>query len=194
MMPRTRTPYHDIYNADTVLDAVDAWVRNRSGYLIRETGQVVKDGRLDGLIIPAGFATQVPVGLTGVEVKISRGDFQRGLAAGQYEKYARELNALYIATPYDVVKTSGIPKEYGHLIVSVRRDDPVCVCRRHAPWRNYMPDQNTIWRLVFDLLDQQQREQRENQKNIYRLRENICAIAVEKIRALLPNELPEAKR
>ena len=196
MMPQT--PYRDIYSfcdADTALDAVDAWVRNRSGFLIRETGQVVKDGRLDGLIIPAGFATQVPLGLTGIEVKISRGDFLRGLSNGQYERYYRELNALYIATLFSVAKTSEVPKDYGHLIVGLRvgNGNPVCVCKRRAPWRDYSPDQHVIWRVVFDLLDQWEKERRADQIAIFKLREHIGLLACEKIMALLPTELPEAK-
>ena len=152
-------PYRRVLSADTVLDGVEMWARNRSGYLLRETGQAVSDRRLDGLLVPAGYGAQVPLGLTGVEVKVHRSDFLRGLKNGQYEAYRKKLNALYIVTPYGEIKTNEIPTTCGHLVVGLRAGEIEnsrckCVCRRRAPWHNYTPDQRVLWRIIFDLLDQ----------------------------------------
>ncbi len=187
MRPKNATGPYRWCSADAALDAVELWARDRMAVLLRETGQVVADRRLDGLLIPAGFGAQVPIGLTGIEVKVHRGDFLRGLNGGQYDAYIQGLNALYIATPRGEVKTSEIPLKFGHLVVGNRQglDHPVCVCRRRAPWHDFTPDQKTLWQILFGYLNQVALEKQAEHEKLYRLRRNIGEIGAKKIRHIL---------
>jgi len=124
-------PYREIFSANLALNAVEQWADNC--YLLRETGQVVPNGRLDGLLIPLSWEARVPGGIHGIEVKVSRADFLRGLRDGQFEKYDPHVASLWLAAPRDVCKTSEIPKNVGHLIVAKRDGEGlVCVCKRRA--------------------------------------------------------------
>lgn len=157
--------WHDLYsppwNAAQVLDGVELWAAN--SYLLRETG-VLGDGcRLDGLLIPVSWNSPIATGIHGVEVKISRSDFLRGLRGGQLEKYLSKCNTLYIATGPKVCKTSEIPKSIGHLIVGRRDGQSVCVCRRHATFHPGKFSEKFMWRMVFDLFDQFEKQRRKEE-------------------------------
>lgn len=125
------------YQADRMLDAVEAWARHAGApwWMLRETAAGAdRGGRLDAVLVPLSIKCDIfslrhypkssgqrlhwtdRLGLVGVEVKASRADFLRGLEAGQLERYAGELSGLYLATGPDV-KTSEVPDGIGHLVL-----------------------------------------------------------------------------
>lgn len=158
--------------AKTVLDAVELWADGC--YLLRETGQVCS-GRLDGLLVPVHWEAKIGRGLGGVEVKVSRSDFLRGLKEGQYERYAKNVNLMYVATHKDVCKTSEIPAGIGHLVVCIRpKIGPVCICKRRAVRREMELHPDAMWRIIWDLFDQHRKKQRQAEEELHKLRERIC--------------------
>jgi hypothetical protein len=100
-------------------------------------------------------------GLYGVEVKVSRSDFLRGLNSGQFEKYLNQLNGLYVVTYPEVCKTNEIPRNIGHLVVTDRSQRGVAVCRRKAAKRPFPLDEGMLWRILYDAFDQQRKQLRE---------------------------------
>lgn len=151
---------------DTMLDAVERWA---TGYwLIRETGIVDVGGRLDGLLVPMNrdascmessrrvgvpqklrfFARPV---LLGVEVKVTRADFLRGLREGQYDRYAEKLGGLYVAVPRGACRVAELPDGVGLLVAGRDFCDPrfTVVCRRNPTLRYVEMGQETFWRLLF---------------------------------------------
>ena len=157
-MPRT-SPYHDVNSVDTAIRAVELWA---DGYvLLHEIGAVTK-GRLDGLLVPVGFGASMMKrtgpkswnrpGLIGVEIKLTRGDFLRGLKSGQYERYDSELSGLYVATSLSVCRTTEIPDGIGHLVVGLR-DGPVCLCKRHPVFKEIAFGDERLWRVIFAMYE-----------------------------------------
>ncbi len=150
-----KLPYHPCFDAAQVLDGVEQWVDGC--VLVRETKGIpgFSTGRIDGLLVPMGWTAairraKVQLGLIGIEVKISRGDFQRGLKSGQFERYAKALSGLYIATTGSVCKTSEVPREYGHLVVNRRHGyGTVCICKRHPKWRDGPLSVDDLWGVLF---------------------------------------------
>jgi hypothetical protein len=135
--------------AEDVLDAVENWAcgatlireiellgnapEAEKGYNQHHRDRMAKAfGRLDGLLVPmrpwdcpwykkrGGWIWRSAC-LVGVEVKVSLADFKNGLKKGQFDRYGDNLGALYIATPAKLVKTSEIPKQFGHLVVRPRK-------------------------------------------------------------------------
>ncbi len=108
---------HPAKPSSDVLDAVEAWARP-GARLLREVELIGNDrseaevgvhGRADGLLVPVvpwecGWRPKRGwcwdgCSLAGVEVKISRGDFRKGLETGQFDRYRRVLGALFVAVP-----------------------------------------------------------------------------------------------
>jgi len=111
-------PFRRPVVAKSVLDGIERWA---AGYhLLRETGAVIANGRLDGVLVPVGWETRARPGIYGVEVKVSRTDFLRGLNGGQFDRYLAKVNCLYLATGPDVCKTAEVPLEIGYLVVGFR--------------------------------------------------------------------------
>lgn len=164
-------PYRTVYSSDTVLDAVEQWAS--WAYLLRETG-AVGGGRLDGLLVPTHWNAPIRNGVVGVEVKVSRADFLRGLREEQFQRYQQHVNGLYLAAPRGVCKTRELPVGVGHLVVTERDDyGLVCVCRKHPAWTDRIYDTATLWRVLFDLFDQFERRRRDEQDELYRLLHRI---------------------
>jgi len=144
-----------------VLTAVDRWAH---GYwMVRETGIGLSDGqRIDALLVPAAWEahcmrrgagagpTWQRPRLIGVEVKVSRGDYLRGVRNGQYERYAEDLDGLYLVVPCaSVAKASELPAGVGYL----RVHQGAVLCRRHPTYRQSEPragDAELAWRLLFE--------------------------------------------
>jgi hypothetical protein len=166
------TPYPTIHSARTALDAVEKWAE--SCYLLRET-ESLRCGRLDGILVPTAWDANIKPGLTGIEVKISRADFLRGLKSGQFERYEEKVNAMFIVTTQGICKTAEVPVCCGHLIVGNRPTyGPTCVCRRKARRKQTDIPQDVLWRVLYDLFDQQERLHR---KEIERLMKSVLRVS-----------------
>lgn len=140
--------------ASNILAAVERWAVDC--FLLRETC-VIRDGRLDGLLIPVSWTSPMKCGLYAVEVKTMRSDFLRGLKGGQFERYFNQVHGLYIATYPEVCKTSEIPRGIGHLVVN--RQSRVACCRRKAAKRHgAVLDEGMLWRILYDAFDQQRKQ------------------------------------
>lgn len=158
--------------SDLHLDAIEKWA---DGYMmLREIGLVQK-GRLDAVLIPMNFKASVArtyktvkyfdrLGLVGVELKLTRADFTRGLNSGQFERYQSELAGLYVATTRGICKTKELPASVGHLIIdhlpsaarrvcarSLGRGLMRCTCRRHPKWSAVQMSQEQMWRILHRL-------------------------------------------
>lgn len=154
------------YFSRNVLDAVERWADKY--WLLRETACFV-DGRIDGLLIPTAYDAHCikksrghyasGVRVCGVEVKVNRSDFLKGKKSGQFTRYAKSLAGLYIATPYELCKTSEIPDDCGHLVVTNRLSGTggglgfTCVCKRHPKYRDVQFDHRQMWELFFRFRD-----------------------------------------
>jgi len=174
-----KTPYDPCWTADQVLNGVDRWVDGC--ILVRETeafpGQ--GNGRIDGLLVPVDWSAairraKVRLGLIGVEVKITRTDFFRGLKSGQFERYDKALSGLYIATTMGVCKTREIPAACGHLIVNRRRGyGTVCVCRRHPRWKDGPLTVEDTWDILLKVVEHLRDEASRDQARYEEWKETI---------------------
>ncbi len=151
-------PYYPCFTAKQVLDGVEQWVEGC--ILVRETGALWSGNRIDGLLVPVHWSAKihqrakVRLGLVGVEVKIRRGDFLRGLKSGQFDRYAEALSGLYIATTGPVCKTREIPRDFGHLVVNKSRGHGVvCICKRHPQWRDGQLSVGDMWKVLFQVVE-----------------------------------------
>lgn len=153
------------WESNRVLDAVERWA---DGYrIIRETGIVNVGGRIDALLIPFNKDAHCMKDTTkaffdrprllGVEVKVSRSDFHRGLREGQFDRYAAALSGLYVAAPHGIIKTAEIPDGVGHLVIRGEK----CVCKRHPNYRDVDVDRDVPWRLLFHLYTEEAKRRRE---------------------------------
>ena len=179
-----RRIYPSLFSAVDVLDAVEQWADGC--VLLRET-QVFRNGRMDGVLIRAHFNSVLKKsGLYGVEVKLRRSDFLKGLNSGQFDRYAQSMNGLYIATSQGVCKTSEIPRQFGHLVVSNRGDELQCVCRRKARYTAKEPlSGDLFWRLLVDCCDQFRRSEQETRREVDEAIEKIKVHAGRKIAAAI---------
>lgn len=135
--------------AEQVLDAVESWAHG--AFLIRETG-ALRNGRMDGILIPYLYECSLDFGIWGVEVKVSRSDFLAGLRKGQYERYEADVDGLFVATPRGVCKTSELPKKCGHLVIGPNPRIPRtrhCICRRRPKTKHTPLDDGACRRLLF---------------------------------------------
>lgn len=193
-----------IYTQDQALDAVQKWAQKM--ILIRETSAIFNDaaykqgGRIDGLLIPGSWtapsykALGFKQGIVGVEIKLRRADFLRGLAEGQFEKYAERLCALYICTRRRACKTSEIPEEYGHLVVAQRPGyGLVCVCRRAPRWKQCDLTQTTMYKILWAVFNETDRIRKEHLEEAEALHERIKKTGAAIIGRLMRKELKEIK-
>src|ERR1035437_9381777 len=151
--------------ADKILDAVDIWAYGSGWWMLRETGIAVS-GRSDGLLIPVNKEADcmkeqngrffARPRICGVECKATRSDFLRGLNDGQFERYQKTLNGVYVASLRDVCKTAELPEGIGHRGIpnDVADRSYRCVCRRHPTYRDVDMDQETPWRIMWELRSQ----------------------------------------
>jgi hypothetical protein len=156
------------HNAGLILDAVERWAHG--AWMIRETELIVGGqqceipGRLDALLIPLSLSDDAPLAratrgwawsarrLFGVEVKVTRSDFLRGLREGQLQRYAEGLGGLYLATPHGLVEPDEVPREVG--LLSVRRDgyaSRVASCVRRAKVRDVQPSPEMLWKILHEV-------------------------------------------
>lgn len=174
--------------ANRVLDSVEIWADKY--WLTRETECFVK-GRIDGLLIPTAFDAHCvksiqghyasSVRVLGVEVKVSRSDFQNGMKNGQYDRYNDCLGGLYIATPTDVCKTAEIPKHIGHLQIDRRPTPWRCICKRHPEYRDAQFTPEQIWQLFFRFVMHQNDELREQREHYEECLKRVGKIAGDRV-------------
>ena len=190
-----------VLHAATALDAVERWADGCM--LLREIG-LVENGRIDGALVPLSIdspgvknnpmrKTGRPfwdrMGLLGVEVKLHRSDFLRGLKEKQFERYAPSFIGLYICTTLDVCKPSEIPREYGHLVVTwsdeTERDSykriPVCVCKRHPQFKAVELDHETMWRVLWRSGEEMRKRAAEAEAKYARATARVGSLASEYI-------------
>lgn len=144
-----------------VLDAVERWAGGDYG-IVRETSIANQDnGRLDALLFPTCYRTSAfrkaksNFGIIGIEVKVTRSDFTRGLRIGQYERYRDDpgINGLYLAVPQGLCKPSELPSGVGLLVVrskGLRPSQYVASCRRHPTLSDNETPSAVLWRLLLE--------------------------------------------
>uniref|UniRef100_A0A6M3M2G6 Uncharacterized protein n=1 Tax=viral metagenome TaxID=1070528 RepID=A0A6M3M2G6_9ZZZZ len=144
------------------MDAVEQWATDF--LLIREIGIVSGNRRLDGVLVPKSgegvwrYMKNGPgfwdwFGLLGLEVKMTRGDFQRGVNDGQFERYRKAVAGLFLVTPPKMLKPAEVPDGLGHLIVYQRSGSGlVCTCRKKPEIRKVEPTSEQMWRLIFRIV------------------------------------------
>lgn len=158
-----------------ILNAVDSWADGKY-WLCRETTCFVK-GRIDGLLVPTAFDAHCmkkvrghytdSVRVCGVEVKVSRADFQRGLKIGQFDRYAKTLDGLYLATFADTCKTAELPPHCGHLVyMHGKSNSSRIVCKRHPQYRATKFTQDQMWQLFFRYVTEHRMEVREVERRV----------------------------
>lgn len=155
------------------LEVVEAWAE---GYwMIQETGIVTPRRRLDALLVPVtGEARCMKrfrgsfwkrVRLLGVEVKISRQDFLKGLKSGQFDHYDKHVSGLYVVVPMDenVGKMSELPPNVG--FIEIEKSGPrakwICHCRRHPKFKDIEFTYDVPWRLLFQIREEYQQAVRD---------------------------------
>jgi hypothetical protein len=148
------------------LDVLEEWAE---GYwMIRESGIATPKMRLDALLVPVsqdahcmkkirGKFWKRPR-LVGMEIKLSRNDFQRGLKKDQFAKYDSMVTGLYIVVPEggSVCKMSEVPARFGFIEVNNHghRGGWTLRCRRHP---HYVDPDFSIeipWRLMFQVREE----------------------------------------
>jgi len=199
----TGDPYGCIFSLDKALEAVRAWCGG-TAFVLTEIGGLEEGRRIDAILVPC--SKEHPIfkanptnrlyfwdrpGLIGVEIKLSRSDFLRGLKNNQYLSYAENFAGVYVAAPRDAAKTSEIPAEIGHLIIANRPEyGPLAVCRRHPKWRsNPMVTGDLFWKIIFRLNDAQREDHYELGRQKGRLEERIGALVARAIFAIAERQL-----
>jgi len=157
--------------AAEILEAVDR-AYGGAYMMIRETGIVCNGGRMDALLVPWSPAAHSMVKLTdrwfwerprliGVEVKVTRADFLKGLKSGQYERYDSLVSGLYLAVPRPdhpvrkfrekerVCRLSEVPEGVGLLTVSQLYPHR-CRCARNPKLSDVKFPPDVPWRLLFE--------------------------------------------
>lgn len=189
--------------ATNAKQAIRTWAQ---GYHAVEEWALDFQSRVDLLLIPVGGSASVMetnrtdsgdymgfwerCGLVGVEVKVSRSDFLRGLKEGQFTRYAEALAGLYVAVPHGYAKPREIPEGLGVLTLVERGGMVVCACRRHPRFNQVRPDGETAWRLLFRLREEMIAEMRRNRERQIRWESDVRRkygqkVAREVARALL---------
>ncbi len=141
-------------------EAVERWASDWY-FSLRET-EIGVQGRVDLLLIPINPEAHCMktlrgpyfdrVRLAGVEVKVSREDFLKGINKKQFQRYQNTLSALYVATLPGVCKTNEIPEGVGHLTINTRKfTDWRCICRRRPKYIERQYDASTAWRILFKI-------------------------------------------
>ena len=153
--------------AQWLLNSVERWA-GADYWFGRESGAALTaGGRLDGYLVPTSWNAPVVkknkgFGIIGVEVKISRSDFLRGLTSSQYERYAEDegIIGLYVVTPRGLIKTAELPQNVGHLVVnnSRHRSEWSTVCKRHPSYTGKETPSSVLWRVLVNIGYQHRRE------------------------------------
>lgn len=157
----------------TAKAAICRWA---DGYHALEEWALDFQSRVDLLLIPVGPSASVMecnrtscneymsfwerCGLVGVEVKVSRPDFLRGLKEGQFTRYAEALRGLYVAFPRGVARVKELPENVGILTLVEKPSGISCVCLRHPSFNQLQPDAETAWRVVFRMREEWAKERR----------------------------------
>lgn len=153
-----------------ILDAVARWAWG--AWMLREIELIAPGpeivGRLDALLVPGSLAPDSPLSrvkggwcwsarrLIGVEVKVTRADFFRGVEHGQFDRYPLGVGAVYLAVPRGLLKPSEVPAHVGILVVradyeSGWREDPAAVCVRRAKVNDNQPAPEMFWRILAEV-------------------------------------------
>lgn len=148
------------------LDVLEPWAE---GYwMIRESGIATPKMRLDALLVPVsqdahcmkkirGPFWKRPR-LVGMEIKLSRNDFQRGLKKDQFAKYDSMVTGFYIVVPEgdNVCKMSEVPARFGFIEINNRghRGGWTLRCRRHPHYVDPDLPIEIAWRLMFQVRDE----------------------------------------
>lgn len=179
MRERTAKNWSGYVTADIVKAAVESWAFQMNFKSLNEVGIV--DGILDCVLFPLSISCPMFVGmghvgnhwtdrcaLAGVEVKVSKSDFMKGLKEGQFERYDKTLAGLYIAGPTDAFLKSDVPEKFGvlHVKHSIIKSDTVLVCRRHPTWKATSLTNDQMWRLLW-AMNQQLGEEKTKHKKEY---------------------------
>lgn len=130
------------------LDDLERWAHERGYWMIRET-ESIGVGRIDALLVPVSFEAHVVKrgkfnGLVGVEVKLRRPDFLRGLREGQFARYAEKVNGLFLLAAEGIARASEIDRRFGFMVWN---GDKVR-CARHPTYTKEEPDAEIAWRLL----------------------------------------------
>ena len=173
-------------NARTVLNHVEKWA---SGYwMIRETGLCFPDSRrIDALLVPVGQNAHCLKTLrcsyfdrsclVGVEVKVSRSDFLKGLNSGQFEGYDEHLAGMYVAGPRGVFKANEVPAGIGVLTLRHQSRETRITCQRHPKYTDARTDTEQLWRIFHKLWDSFIQEQNRRETEYRRGQEKIGRLA-----------------
>lgn len=137
--------------------------------------------------------------LVGIEVKASRADFLRGLKEGQFERYTNKVAGLYVVTGREV-KTAEVPGGLGHL-VCYRPEGELqqnqwghrwrtppeqrCVCKRHPNYRDPVMDEDTMWRVIREVIRRWHEDQRAMRKERDEVFERVGEVASRRLAAML---------
>lgn len=174
---KRRAGHVDWFSAKDVLAEVEGWASGTT--LLTEFPLDDGTSRVDGVLVIDGIDSAHKFGPTGaefwagrhgfigVEVKVTRADFAKGLATGQFERYDSSLNGLIVATARGVCKTSEIPKGIGHIEVfrvdvgnaprGMGHQRIGIVCRRMPTWTHRDIDSVRMWRVVVRMAQEYRR-------------------------------------
>lgn len=178
--------------ANWVLNAVEQWA---DGYwMIRETSLVHNNRRVDALLVPVGPEAHCMKKcmkewfwnrprLIGIEVKVNRGDFLKGLRNGQYDAYDKLLSGLYIAMPKGLAKIKEVPKQFGVLTVWQKgsRNNWRCLCHRHPIYTDPELPADIPWKLLFKAKEEFRQRERDMYEEYRRKLRRIGGVASYKI-------------
>lgn len=187
------------WQAEQILNAIEEW--DDRYWLLRETGCFV-EGRVDGLLIPTRFDAHClkkgkghwteRMVVCGIEVKASRQDFIRGKKSGQFDRYAKTLSGLYVATFRDTCRTSEIPSHCGHLVYTheVRRTaaghrQGIVVCKRHPKYKRVEFTQEQMWDLFISYVGYARTQEQKERQRVHRVFERMGARAAGEVFATL---------
>lgn len=173
------------HTVTSILDAVESW--GAGFHMIRETGAALSGSdRSDAVLIPVNAEAACMKGrgrmqdgrwtwwwdrvcLVGVEVKLTREDFRRGIREGQFEKYQERFGGLYLAIPHGIALRKEVPEGVG--LLTVRSPGASAVCVRNPVWRSVELDSVTAWRLVWRMHEQAKQLERTIRSEIWRRKE-----------------------
>ncbi len=194
------------FMAEWILDSVQGWIAG-AYWMIRETGLVNTNLRVDALLVPVNADAHCMKELTqenfwsrprlvGIEVKASRNDFLRGVREGQFEKYDSLLSGMYIAVLRGVAKPSEVPKKFGFLTITKNqsgRRNWSCVCQRQPTYTEPPVSAETVWKLLFTLRDEYIARVRELEKKHKGIEKRIGRLLEYKMHDLVYNILRQAE-
>jgi len=151
------------WDAGEVKAAVRRWAFG-VGYEAVSEIEGIADGRLDLLLVPMSMDAPIfkklidqghwtnRLGLVGVEIKISKADFQKGLSE-QFERYGKSLSGLYIAGPPHIVVAAQVPRKFGVLAIGhgLHEQGWRVACRRHPEFKPCPASVQDLWRVMWKI-------------------------------------------